>query len=100
MGMEFQFEQHRLHGIVEFELGFEKKSNLLGNGIRSSPSEPSRDFNLPHSRSFLVSTWYRTPSAETQLFDEYEKFVQHCDIEHEQLILIGDINSDYAKTPR
>ncbi|XP_044183319.1 uncharacterized protein LOC122963992 [Acropora millepora] len=34
-----------------------------------------------------------------QLFDEYEKFVQRCDIEHKQLILIGDINSDYAKTP-
>ena len=34
-----------------------------------------------------------------QLFDEYEKFVQRCDIEHKQLILMGDINSDYAKTP-
>ena len=31
-----------------------------------------------------------------QLFDEYEKFVQRCDIEHKQL---GDVNSDYAKTP-
>ena len=31
-----------------------------------------------------------------QLFDEYEKFVQRCDIEHKQL---ADINSDYAKTP-
>ena len=57
------------------------------------------EINLPHSRSFLVSTWYRPPSAEMQLFDEYEKFVQRCDIEHKQLILIGDINSDYAKTP-
>ena len=57
------------------------------------------EINLPHSRSFLVSTWYRPPSTEMQLFDEYEKFVQRCDIEHKQLILIGDINSDYAKTP-
>ena len=56
------------------------------------------EINLPHSRSFLVSTWYRPPSAEMQLFDEYEKFVQSCDIEHKQLILMGDINSDYAKT--
>ena len=36
---------------------------------------------------------------EMQLFDEYEKFVQSCDIEHKQLILMEDINSDYAKTP-
>ena len=56
------------------------------------------EINLPRSRSFLVSTWYRPPSAEMQLFDEYEKFVQRCDIEHKQLILMGDINSDYAKT--
>ena len=56
------------------------------------------EINLPHSRSFLVSTWYRPLSAEMQLFDEYKKFVQRCDIEHKQLILIGDINSDYAKT--
>ena len=34
-----------------------------------------------------------------QLFDEYEKFVQRSDIEDKQLILMGDINSDYAKTP-
>ena len=34
-----------------------------------------------------------------QLFDEYETFVQRCDIEHKQLILMGVINSDYAKTP-
>ena len=59
------------------------------------------EINLPHSRSFLVSTSYRPPSAEMQLFDEYEKFVQRCDIEHKQLILdlMGDINSDYGKTP-
>jgi len=34
-----------------------------------------------------------------QHFDEYEKFVQRCDIEHKQLVLMGDINSDYSKTP-
>ena len=28
--------------------------------------------NLPRSRSFLVSTWYRPPSEEMQLFAEYE----------------------------
>ena len=33
-----------------------------------------------------------------QLFDKYEKFVQRCDFEHKQLILMGD-SSDYAKTP-
>ena len=39
MGMRFQFEQHRL--------GFEKKNNFLGNGIRTPPP-PLHDplFNL------------------------------------------------------
>ena len=35
------------------------------------------EINLPHSRLFLVCTWYRPLSVEMQLFDEYEKFVQH-----------------------
>ena len=34
-----------------------------------------------------------------QLFDKYETFVQSCDIKHKQLILMGNVNSDYAKTP-
>ena len=47
--------------------------------IRENLSYPNRidlvpEINLPHSRSFLVSTWYRPPSAEMQLFDEYKKF--------------------------
>lgn len=33
-----------------------------------------------------------------QLFDEYEKFVLRCDIEHKKLILKGNIKSGYAKT--
>ena len=28
------------------------------------------EINLPHSRLFLVSTWYRPLSVEMQLFDE------------------------------
>ena len=39
MGMGFQFEQHRL-GLWGLELGFEK-NNLLGNGMRTPPSQPS-----------------------------------------------------------
>ena len=35
------------------------------------------EISLPHSRLFLVSTWYRPLSVEMQLFDEHEKFVQH-----------------------
>ena len=55
------------------------------------------EINLPHSRSFLVSTRCRPPSVKMQLFDEYEKFVQRCDIEHKKLILMGNIKSDCAK---
>ena len=29
------------------------------------------EINLPYNRSFLVSTWYRPPSANIKLFEDY-----------------------------
>lgn len=40
------------------------------------------EINFFYSRLFLVSIWYRLLSVEMQVFDEYEKFVQCCDIEY------------------
>ena len=86
---------------------FRNDHNLSGGGvalyIRENMSYTKRiarhfgnDLCRDKSSSQQVSTWYRPPSAEMHLFDEYEKIVQRCDIEHKQLILIGDINSDYS----
>ena len=55
--------------------------------------------NLPYNRSFLVSTWYRPPSANINLFEDYAKFLEKCDNTNKQLLVLGDMNCDYFKNP-
>ena len=57
------------------------------------------EINLPYNRSFLVGTWYRPRSAAIDLFTEYSSFVEKCDCENKELILLGDMNCDYLKGP-
>ena len=57
------------------------------------------EINLPYNRSFLVSTWYRPPNANIDLFTEYSSFVEKCDYEDKHLIILGDMNCDYLKDP-
>ena len=54
---------------------------------------------LPYSTSFLVCTWYRPPSANVDLFDDYTKFLEKCDLMNRQLFILGDMNCDYFKYP-
>ena len=39
------------------------------------------EVNRPHSKSFLVSTWYRPPNSEMDLFDDCDLFLSKCDSE-------------------
>ena len=57
------------------------------------------EINLPYNRSFLVSTWYRPPSANINLFEDYAKFLEKCDNTNKQLLVLGDMNCDYFKNP-
>ena len=57
------------------------------------------EINLPYSRSFLVGTWYRPPNSDFDLFAEYSSFIEKCDYENKQIIILGDMNCDYLKDP-
>ena len=57
------------------------------------------EINQPFNRTFLVSTWYRPPNSSTDVFDAYDIFLLNCDAENKELILLGDINYDVAKSP-
>ena len=50
--------------------------------------------NRPHSKPFLVCTWYKPPNSD---MDECEIFFQRCDAESRELILVGDLNCDVSK---
>ena len=80
---------------IKESLSYSNRADLVPDSLEMICVE----INLPHNRSFLVSTWYRPPSADIDLFGDYDKFIEKCDYENKQLIIMGDMNSDYAKSP-
>ena len=51
----------------------------------------------PHNNSLLISTWYRPPNSDIDLFYEYDLFLLKCDSERKELIVVGDLNCDVTK---
>jgi hypothetical protein len=37
------------------------------------------EINFPYDKSFLVSTWYKPPNANINVFEDYTKFVEKYD---------------------
>lgn len=54
---------------------------------------------LPYSTPFLACTWYRLPSANIDLLDDYTKFLEKCDLMNRQFSILGDMNCHYFKNP-
>ena len=50
------------------------------------------EITRPHSRPFLMSTWYRPPSSPIDIFYPFEKLVDKIDSEHKDFYLLGDLN--------
>ena len=48
----------------------------------------------PHSKSFLVGTWYRPPDSLASKFIDFEDIIGKIDLENRELFLLGDINVD------
>ena len=42
------------------------------------------EINFPYNKSFLVSTWYKPPNANINVFENYTKFVEKCDYANKQ----------------
>ena len=55
------------------------------------------EVKLPYNKSFLVATWYRPPSSQIDLFDEWALFLSKCVTENKELIIVGDFNCDVSK---
>ena len=82
---------------VHESLSFSERNDLL---VANSLEMLSIEIVKPHNKSFLVSTWYRPPKLDDCLFNDFETFLRKCDIEHLEVILIGDLNCDMLKHPQ
>ena len=52
------------------------------------------EITRPHSRPFIVSTWYRPPSSSQDIFSRFEILVDKIDSENNDFYLLGDLNCD------
>ena len=48
----------------------------------------------PHSRPFLVSTWYKPPNSPLDLFNDFENLIGEIDGSNRELYLVGDMNTN------
>ena len=72
-----------------------ERNDLLTGSLEITCVEITR----PCSKPFLVSTWYRPPNSNLQVFDKFEIFLRKCDLENKELILLGELNCDISKSP-
>ena len=47
--------------------------------------------------AFLISACYRPPNSNNDVFYEFDLFLRKCDLENKELMIVGDINCDFAK---
>ena len=53
------------------------------------------EITKPHSKSFLVSTWYRPPQSDTELFNLFEQIIDKIDAEDSEVYLLEDLNCNF-----
>ena len=46
----------------------------------------------PHSRPFIVSTWYKPPNSPQDIFRQFESLVDKVDSEQKDFYFLGDLN--------
>ena len=53
------------------------------------------EITKPHSKSFLVSTWYRPPQSDSELFNLFKQISDKIDAEDSEVYLLGDLNCNF-----
>ena len=80
---------------VREQISFRDRNDLVSDKLEMICIE----IEHPHSKPFLLSTWYRPPNSELNIINEYELFLFKCDIEYKEMITMGDLNCDLGKSP-
>ena len=80
---------------VREQISFRDRNDLVSDSLEMICIEIER----PHSKPFLLSAWYRPPNSERSIINEYELFLFKCDSESKEMIIMGDLNCDFGKSP-
>ena len=75
---------------IRESLSYIDRNDLVPDRLEMLCAEITR----PFSKSLFVCTWYRPPNSDMNLFNECDVFLQKCESENKELIVVGDINCD------
>ena len=81
--------------VIRDCFSFIEWKELIPNQLEMVCIEICRKYGKP----FLISAWYRPPNSNIDLFDSFEMFINKCEIESKELLVLGDLNCDWNKTP-
>ena len=56
------------------------------------------EINRQYNKSILLNAWYRPPSSDMNLLDEYAEILCKCGVENKELIVLGDLICDVDET--
>ena len=84
----------RLHLLQSYlESQFLERSDLCPDSLEMICVKIKK----PHNGSFLVSSWYRPPNSNVDLFNDFESFLQDCETKDYELYVMGDLNCNTDK---
>ena len=94
-----RFDRNRFGGgvalYIKNTIPYTERKDLVPDNLEMICVE----INRQHSRPFLITTWYRPPNSELDIFNNFELFLFKCDMENKELIIVGDLNCDVNKVP-
>ena len=76
---------------IKNNIPYVERQNLVSDDLEMIYIEVNRKHSKPH----LISTWYRPPGSDIDIFNDFELFLFKCDIEDKEIILLGDLNCNF-----
>ena len=77
-----RFDRNRFGGGVALHIKnttpYTERKDLVPDNLEMICVE----INRQHSRPFLITTWYRPPNSELDIFNSFELFLFKCDMEN------------------
>ena len=75
---------------IKNNLNFRSRTDLSNENLELTAIE----IRKPHSRPFVVVTWYRPPNSQISTFSAIQDVIDRIDCENIEFYLLGDFNCD------
>lgn len=80
---------------VRKSINFVTRSDLVPENLEAVCIEVTK----PNSRTFIVSSIYKPPSAPVEIFNSIERMIGQIDNEDKETYILGDLNCNLFSRP-